>query len=189
MVTVRLDGPDRSLVQIADSLDNPVGGLIAVRSVPAPTAGRVCIGSPRAANARKEWTLDVHPRRLYRQTGVDGMERCWSDGNVECPSTARSHPDLRRVTPSDSQGLLGQWEIGEEAPRGGPLLGLSCRSKARTQDFCMKSLMEGLSIFLGGPFTPPKGPFTPQKAHHITKETLLPPLEGPSRRLRSPIMP
>ena len=128
-VTVRLDGPDRSLVQVAGSLDNLAGDLIAVRSVPAPTAGRMCIGSPRAANARKEWTLDVRPRRLCRQTGVDGMERCWSDGNVECPSTARSHPDLRRVTPSDTQDLLGQCEIGEERRTAAPFWG--CPAVAR----------------------------------------------------------
>ena len=122
-VTDRLDWPDRSLVQVAGSLDNPVGGLIAVSSVLAPNAGRMCIGSPRAANARKEWTLDVRPRRLCRQTGVDGMERCWSDGNVECPSTARSHPRSLPSHPFRQTGpIRPMWDRWGARPPSGAVL-------------------------------------------------------------------
>ena len=48
---------------------------------------------------------------------------------LSAPPPAAATPDLRRVTSSDTQGLLGQCEIGEERRAAAPFWG--CPAAAR----------------------------------------------------------
>ena len=104
---------------------------------------------------------------------------------LSAPPPPAATPDLRRVTPPDTQGLLGQCEIGEERRTAAPFWGCPA---AATQDFCMKGLKEGLSIFQGSFYTA-------KRAHHITKGHYhptwgpFPPPKKPNYAIKHPLAP
>ena len=149
-------------------------------------SGRRPYCSPQCAGTH----CRTHVHRLtsggQRQKGVDA--RCpshswdvcavkpasmvWSAAGamvtLSAPPPPAATPDLRRVTPSDTQGLLGQCEIGEERRAAAPFCGCPAAAR-RAHDFCMKGLKEGPSIFPRALLHRQKGFSHHKRAHHITK--------------------